>query len=136
MMDSFLLSSHQNFNMNDTKDVAGSQAPAEREAPIHVTNDYNVQMNTYAEIVDEWGYMFIITDKDEYSPGELIKGKVILELFYPCPQKELNMVFKGIQRVPEGKAATVDPDHLQKDEFHITAQDCNDEEDDVGYDFQ
>jgi hypothetical protein len=64
--------------------------------PAHVTNDFTVEMKTYAEIDENWGYMFIITDKEEYSPGEMIKGKVILELFYPCPQKELHLGFKGI----------------------------------------
>jgi hypothetical protein len=85
--------------------------------PSHITNDFKVEMEKHAKIDDNAGYMFIITDKEEYSPGELIRGKVILELFYACPQKELHLGFKGIQRVPVSKAATVDPEHLRKDEF-------------------
>jgi hypothetical protein len=47
------------------------------------------------------GYMFIITDKDEYSPGDMIRGKIFIDFFVPCKQKDLNIKFKGTQNIPE-----------------------------------
>jgi hypothetical protein len=45
--------------------------------------------------------MFIITDKDEYSPGDMIRGKIFIDFFVPCKQKDLNIKFKGTQNIPE-----------------------------------
>ena len=45
--------------------------------------------------------MVILTDKDCYQTGEIVKGTVLIDLFQPTKQQDIFIRFKGEQRVPE-----------------------------------
>ena len=49
-----------------------------------------------ANINEGSGYMFIITDKKSYEPGDTIMGSVFFELYHPSVTMELMMSLKGI----------------------------------------
>ena len=46
------------------------------------------------------GYMFILLEKDEYMPGEIIKGSVFFEFFHLSFQTHLKLKFEGVEIVP------------------------------------
>ena len=46
------------------------------------------------------GYMFILLEKDEYMPGEIIRGSVFFEFFQLSFQTNLKLKFEGIEIIP------------------------------------
>ena len=48
-----------------------------------------------AHINEGSGYMFIITDKNYYQPGDTISGSIFFELFHECISKDLMIEFIG-----------------------------------------
>lgn len=50
----------------------------------------------------------ILTDKERYLTGELIRGSVLIDLFKPTKQQDIFIKFKGEQRVPKRLGDTID----------------------------
>lgn len=48
-----------------------------------------------------FGYMFILLEKNEYVPGQIIKGSVFFELFHISFQTKLMLKFDGIEIIPK-----------------------------------
>jgi hypothetical protein len=46
------------------------------------------------------GFIVILLDKETYTTGELMRGTVLLDLFYDAYQKDIFIKFKGEQLVP------------------------------------
>ena len=68
------------------------------------------------------GYIIILTDKETYRTGELVKGTVFCDLFQPTKQQDIFIQFKGEQRVPPSFGSYVDG------RFHVDGLDNDDEE--------
>lgn len=46
------------------------------------------------------GYMFLITDREYYSAGSLIEGRIFFETFLPCFQNKLMLKLEGTETFP------------------------------------
>ena len=54
------------------------------------------------------GYIVILTDKECYETGDLVRGTVLCDLFKPTKQQDIFIKFKGEQRVPERLGDAID----------------------------
>ena len=62
--------------------------------------------NCKANINVGTGYLFIVTNKKSYHPGDTIKGSVFFELFHECASRELEIEFKGLSTITPSKYST------------------------------
>ena len=54
------------------------------------------------------GYIVILTDKESYHTGELVRGTVLCDLFAPTKQQDIFIKFKGEQCVPKRMTEAID----------------------------
>ena len=93
-MDSFLLS-----GSNQEESEVGEIQKDENPIPEYYNTD---EFHKYllaqeaSEGVNECGYIFLLTDKQMYAAGDMIKGTVFIDMFKPCSSRELNIQFKCI----------------------------------------
>lgn len=58
------------------------------------------------------GYMFVITNREYYCPGQVIEGRIFFETFLPCFQTKLMLKLEGTETFPQHLTQTVFKDLL------------------------
>jgi hypothetical protein len=70
--------------------------------------DFNTFMKAVEPTVNEnIGYMFFRLDKEWYTPGELIEGRLYLEFFIPSFQTKLVVKLEAIEKFPKHHYDTI-----------------------------
>ena len=99
-MDSYLMTSQKADSY--AGDLQIQEAPF--KLPVYVHKEYfkDFLAQSGSELQpNNSGYIVILTDKESYQTGELVRGTVLLDLFQPSKQQDIFIKFKGEQRVPQ-----------------------------------
>lgn len=63
------------------------------------------------------GYMMVLLDKEWYTPGQTVEGRIIFDLFIPCFQNKLMLKLEGAETFPRKHIEHVFEDVLQDKDF-------------------
>ena len=55
-----------------------------------------------------------MTDREDYQAGDMIRGKVVFELFHPTSQRDLYLRFSGETLVPDEHVNKVDEERQKE----------------------
>ena len=95
LVDAFLMSSAiKEQARNQPSKVPSYITAGGRAAFKALCDDYRAVVN------ENVGYMFLVLDRELYSPGQTITGHIFFEVFMPCFQNRLVLTFEGEESFP------------------------------------